>query len=186
MCRHAGFRWGGAGWQEPTCGSGVHSGEAALGVVRFVLCILLICIIVVPVPFVCCSVKLPLSPSTSFCLFLSILLRNPAGGGAATWRFCCLPQPNQNTIGSIHVFTAPRGTCCNSRWAQPSLAGACREQLGSFHAACCDLECLKERRHDLQPCPAAVFRACPLVCTHMLRTAAALPRSWFQNLERFH
>jgi len=30
-------------------------------VVQFVLCFLLICIIVVTVPFVCCSVKLPLS-----------------------------------------------------------------------------------------------------------------------------
>jgi len=28
-----------------------------------------------------------------FCLFLSILFRTPAGGGAATWRFCCQQQP---------------------------------------------------------------------------------------------
>jgi len=63
----------------------------------FVLCIPLFCIIVVPVPFVCCSVKLPLSRPTSFCLFLSILLRSPAGGGAAAWCFCCRPLPNQNT-----------------------------------------------------------------------------------------
>jgi len=44
----------------------VLCGRAALWVVRFVLCILLICIIVVPVPFVCCSLKLPLSRLTSF------------------------------------------------------------------------------------------------------------------------
>jgi len=62
----------------------------------FVLCICLICIVVVAVPFVCCSVKLPLSQPTSFCLFLSILLRRPAGGGADTWHFCCWSQPNQN------------------------------------------------------------------------------------------
>ena len=31
-------------------------------------------------PSVCCSVKLPLSRPTSFCLFLFILLRTPAGG----------------------------------------------------------------------------------------------------------
>jgi len=55
--------------------------------VRFVLCILLICIVVVTVPSVCCSVKLPLSRPTSFCLFLSILLCTPAGEGEAAWRF---------------------------------------------------------------------------------------------------
>ena len=60
-----------------------QSWRAALWVVRFMLCFLLICIFVVPVPFVCCSVKLPLSRPTSFCLFLSILLRTPARGGAA-------------------------------------------------------------------------------------------------------
>jgi len=54
--------------------------RAALWVVRFVLCIPLICIVVVAVPFVCCSVKLPLSRPTSFCLFLSILLRPPGRG----------------------------------------------------------------------------------------------------------
>ena len=51
----------------------VWSGRTALWVVQFVLCFLLICIVVVTVPFVCCSVKLPLSQPTSFCLFLSIL-----------------------------------------------------------------------------------------------------------------
>ena len=74
----------------------VRSGRAALWVVRFVSCFLLICIIVVPIPFDCCSVKLPLSRPTSFCLFLSILLRTPAGGGVAAWLFCCQLQPNQN------------------------------------------------------------------------------------------
>ena len=70
--------------------------RAALSAVCFVLCIPLICIVVVPVPFVCCSIKLPLSRPTSFCLFLSILLRTPAGRGAVTWRFCCQPQLNYN------------------------------------------------------------------------------------------
>ena len=28
-----------------------------------------------------------------FCLFLSILLRTPAGGGAAAWPFCCRGEP---------------------------------------------------------------------------------------------
>ena len=71
-------------------------GESALWVVRFVLCIPLICIIVVPVPFVCCSVNLPSSRPTIFRLFLSILLRTPVGGGVAAWRFCCQLPPNQN------------------------------------------------------------------------------------------
>ena len=74
----------------------VRSGRAALWFVRFVLCFLLICIVVVTVPFVCCSVKLPLSRPTSFCLFLSILLRTPSGRGMAVWRFCCRSQPNHN------------------------------------------------------------------------------------------
>jgi len=44
-------------------------------------------------PSVCCSVKLPLSRPTSFCLFLSILLHTLVGGGAAAWCFCCRRQP---------------------------------------------------------------------------------------------
>ena len=78
--------------------------RAALWVVLFVLCILLNCVIVVPVPFVCCSDKLPLSQPTSFCLFLSILLCTPAGGASAAWHFCCRPQPNYNI-----KFGAQRG-----------------------------------------------------------------------------
>jgi len=76
---------------------GGRSGRAALWVVRFVLCFPFIYTLVIAVPFVCCSVKLPLSRPTSFCLFLSILLCTPEGGGAAAWRFCCRPQPNHNT-----------------------------------------------------------------------------------------
>jgi len=71
---------------------------SAGSVLWFVLCVPLFCIVVVPVPSVCCSVKLPLSRPTGFCLFLSILLRTPAGGRMAAWRFCCQPQPNHNTL----------------------------------------------------------------------------------------
>jgi len=100
MCHHAGFWWGGAERQELSCGSGALAhrsgpGERGLWVVWFVLCFLLICI-VVTVPFVCCSVKLPLARPTSFCLFPSILLRAPTGGGAAAWRFCCRSQQNHS------------------------------------------------------------------------------------------
>jgi len=81
----------------------VRSWRAALRVVRFVLCFLLICIVVVIAPFVCCSVKLPLSQPTSFCLFLSILLVTLARGGAAAWRFCCQLQPNQDNTKADHI-----------------------------------------------------------------------------------
>jgi len=66
---------GGSWGQELTGGSGarapVQSGRTVLWVMLFVLCFLLIWIVVVTVPFVCCSVKLPLPPPTSFfpCFF---------------------------------------------------------------------------------------------------------------------
>ena len=96
MCRHAGF-WlgelGGGKESRPRSVWQQRAVRAALCVLLFVLCIL-ICIVVVTVPFVSCSVKLPLSRPTSFCLFLSILLHTPAGGGAAAWPLCCWLQPN--------------------------------------------------------------------------------------------
>ena len=59
-----------------------------------------VCVVFSPYLYRCCycSVKLPLSRPTSFCLFLSILLQTPAGGGAAPWRFCCRLQWNYNTM----------------------------------------------------------------------------------------
>jgi len=92
---------GGAGRREGSRSSGARGSgrqwELLSGGCLFVLCILLISIVVVPVPFVCYSVKLPLFRPTFFCLVLSILLPTPGGGGAATWRFCCQLQPNYNT-----------------------------------------------------------------------------------------
>jgi len=93
----AGSGMGGTQSRLGSVAATVWSRRAALWVVQFVLCFLLICIIVVAVPLVCCSAKLPLSRLTGFCLFLSILLHTPAGGGAAAWRFFCRPQPNHNT-----------------------------------------------------------------------------------------
>jgi len=61
-----GVRLGGNSLAAREGSAAVRSGRAALWVVRFLLCIPLICIIVVTVPFVCCSVKLPLSRPTSF------------------------------------------------------------------------------------------------------------------------
>jgi len=101
---HVPSRWvqvGGAARRELTRGLGACGGgglgEWLCCVVCF-SCFLLICIVVVPVPSVCCSVKLPLCRPTSFCLLLAILLRTPAGGGAAVWRFCCWRQPNQHSM----------------------------------------------------------------------------------------
>jgi len=91
---------GGNSLVAPERAVAVWSGRAALWVVQFVLCFLLFCIVVVAIPFVCCSVKLPLSQPTSFCLFLSILLCTPAGGGAAARHFYCRPQPNHNNAPS--------------------------------------------------------------------------------------
>ena len=64
-------------------------------------------------PSVCCSFKLPLSRPTSFCLFLSILLRTPVGGGAAAWCFCCRQQLKPKhfwfcQFGQCHVFSFHR------------------------------------------------------------------------------
>ena len=67
-----GGSWAGGTLSQLGSTKAVSESGSVLG---FVLCILLICIVVVPVPFVCCSVKLPLSWPISFCLFLSILLR---------------------------------------------------------------------------------------------------------------
>ena len=77
-----------AAWE----GTAVVRSERAVLFCGFVLCIPLFCIVVVAVSFVCCSVKLPLSQPTSFCLFLSILLCTPEEGGVAAWRFCCRLQ----------------------------------------------------------------------------------------------
>ena len=95
MCRHAGFWWGSwAAERESRLGSARQRAvRVALCISLFFLCILLISIVVVAVPFVCCSVKLPLSRPTSFCLFLSFLQRG-RGGRAAAWPFCCQSRPN--------------------------------------------------------------------------------------------
>ena len=81
---------GGAGQQELTRGSGPRGGGRweRLSLRSVLFCVIpLICIILVTVPFVCCSVKLPLSRPTGFCPFLSHLLCTLVWGGEATWRF---------------------------------------------------------------------------------------------------
>jgi len=68
--------------------------RAALWVVRFVSCFLLFlyrycsCSLLFAVLLNC-----PYPDPPIFCLFISILLHTPVGGGAAAWRFCCRRQP---------------------------------------------------------------------------------------------
>jgi len=61
--------------------AGHQAVRVALCFLLFVLYVLLIGIVVVTIPFIWCSVKLPLCRPTSFFLFLSILLPAPIGGG---------------------------------------------------------------------------------------------------------
>ena len=92
MCLHAGFQWG--SWLGKTVAAwecaGHHVVRVALSVLLFVLYILLICIVVVTVHFICCSVKLPLSRPTIFLPFCFSSPPCPSGGrgGRATaWPF---------------------------------------------------------------------------------------------------
>ena len=107
MCRHAGFRWG---VRRSGNSLAAREGTAAVRPRERVCSAGLFCvfpfffIVVVPVPFVCCSVKMPLSRPTSFYLFLSILLRTAAGGGAAACRFCCRLHPNQNNTVVLYLI----------------------------------------------------------------------------------
>jgi len=80
---------------------------------RFVLCFLLICIIVVPVPFVCCSVKLPLSRPTSF---LPVSFHSPphTGGGRGGHVVLLLPAAAKTRT----LIWRPRGGGDNGRAEQ--------------------------------------------------------------------
>jgi len=73
--------WPGQGQFSVAVRAGRWSVGVALSIALFIFYILLLIVVAVTVPFVCCSVTLPLSPPRSFCLFLSILLPTPAGEG---------------------------------------------------------------------------------------------------------
>ena len=103
MWCHAGFWWGRMAW-----GNWLAAGERMAPVLssreslcEFVSYFLLICIVVVPVPSVCCSVKLPLSRPTSF---LPVSFHSPLRRGEGWLRgaFVAGGSWNQN-IGSPTV-----------------------------------------------------------------------------------
>ena len=82
---------GGAARQELTSGSGARGASQVLESGSVGSCDLfsvfpLSVALVLLFPLFCCSVKLPLSQPTSFCLFLCILL-------CTAWRFRCRRQP---------------------------------------------------------------------------------------------
>jgi len=133
MCGHAGLQWGGelggrdslTAWERAAA---FQSRRAALWVVRFVLCFPLICIVVVTVPLVCCSVKLPLSQPTGFCLFLSILLRPNPPVSACFFPFSSAPWRGE---------WRPRGAFVASRSQTITLVLAknmihCKSERGVF------------------------------------------------------
>jgi len=83
-------------------GSAAVRSERAVLFCGFVLCNPIFCIVIVPVPFVCCSVNLPLSRPISFCLFLSILLHTLAGGRGG--RVALLLPAAAETRTKIHDY----------------------------------------------------------------------------------
>jgi len=97
--------WGSwPGGSQSWLGSALGSGWwVALCIPLFVLYILLIHIAVITVCFICCSVKLTLSQSMSFCLFLSILLPTPVVGGPIEW----LRGPLLLATVKLQHFTPP-------------------------------------------------------------------------------
>jgi len=99
MCRHAAFRWGGAGQRELTRGSGARGGSPGqqLSGLCGLCCVYSLSVsLLLLFPLFAVLLNCPYPDPPVFCLFLSILLCTLAGGGAATWRFCCQPQPNHN------------------------------------------------------------------------------------------
>jgi len=95
VCRHAGFPWGGAARQELTRDSGVGGGGCGgrlSGLCGLCWIFSLSVSLLFLSPLFAVLLNCPYPDPPVFCLFLSILLHTPAGGGAASWRFCCRLQ----------------------------------------------------------------------------------------------
>jgi len=124
----------GSGGEAGRGGSGIAAQEhvghwsvrVALSISLFVLLILLTSIVGVTVHFVCCSVKLPLSRSTSSCLFLSILLPTPAAGGRTSDCMALYCWPWARTITEGHQI-------CQAQFALSEAMFAVTSHLLIFH-----------------------------------------------------
>ena len=109
MCHHAGF-WGRGSWPRGRqsrlweC-TGNCAVRVALNISLFFLCILLLCI-VVPVPLICCSVKLPLSQPMRFLTFSFYSPPHSSAGRsgrATTWPF--VAGHSKTATGSLLTHT---------------------------------------------------------------------------------
>ena len=90
--------WRGAAWRELSRSSGVRGARRweRLSVLCGLCCVFSLSVLLLLLLFPLFAVLLncPYPDPPVFCLFLSILLSTPVGGGAAAWRGCCRPQPN--------------------------------------------------------------------------------------------
>jgi len=98
MCRHAGFQWRGAARRELTrgsgaCGAGPVRENGSVGSCGLFCVFPLSVSLLLLFPLFAVLLNCPYPDPPVFCLFLSILLRTPAGGGAAAWPFCCRGEP---------------------------------------------------------------------------------------------
>ena len=104
----------GAAQRELSGGSGACSGGVVWesgSVVQSVLsCFLLISIVVVTVPFVCCSVKLPLSQPPGFCLFFFPFSSAPRQGERRPrGAFVAGGSRNQNILIGAQAWSGDNG-----------------------------------------------------------------------------
>jgi len=97
---------GGGGWRG---GNSLAAQEGTAAVQSESGSVLLVCFVYSPFsvsllllfPLFDVLLNCPYPDPPVFCLFLSILLHTPVGGGAAAWRFCCQLQPK------------PEQACCS-------------------------------------------------------------------------
>jgi len=112
--------------------------RVALCISVFVLYILLISIVLATVPFLCCSVKLPLCRPRNFCLFLSILLPTPVGGGA-TETLCGPFVAGQGQTATLFYNTANNYTQHKASPVLSTIMHGPQTTQWRFHSSSCAL-----------------------------------------------
>jgi len=93
-------RWGGPGGRELSCvlgGRGTGPGERLSGSCGLCCVFSLSVSLLLLFPLFAVLLNCPYPDPPVFCLFLPILPRTPAGGGAAAWPFCYQSQLKYNT-----------------------------------------------------------------------------------------